>query len=246
MRYIVMSVLVMTAIQSALVRAAPEMTWAEYHGCQYGEGHNASTMAQFNGAWNRWMDSEGNNDYTAVVLSPLYRSPSTEIEVLWVGITDSNETMATNQSDWRNSDVYSSWPAPDCSVSMLTTQLVVSSFDPSEFTDEMVVAYWMCTMTGADSMEEVYAAHKSTMDAGARAGAIQGSKIIVPRQGAPARFSDYDFMVSYTHPSMAQWGKNVDDVWMNGKVAKEQAAADALYQCGEAVVYTGEVIRRAQ
>ena len=70
MRYIVMSVLVMTAIQSALVRAAPEMTWAEYHGCQYGEGHNASTMAQFNGAWTRGMAPAGTDVYAAVVPRP--------------------------------------------------------------------------------------------------------------------------------------------------------------------------------
>ena len=84
------------------------------------------------------------------------------------------------------------------------------------------------------------------MDAGAEAGAIQGSKIILPRQGVPERIGEFDFMVSYTHPSMSQWGKNVDDVWMSGKLEKEQAAANSLYECGNAVVYTGSVIRRAK
>jgi hypothetical protein len=75
---------------------------------------------------------------------------------------------------------------------------------------------------------------------------IQGSKIILPRQGVPERIGEFDFMVSYTHPSMSQWGKNVDDVWMSGKLEKEQAAANSLYECGNAVVYTGSVIRRAK
>lgn len=232
-------------IQVAHANENPPIAWAEYHACQYGEGQNAATMAQWTGVWNDWMDSMDRDDYTAVVLSPLYRSPATEIEMLWVGITDSNQAMAEGQSEWRNSAVFGTWPAPNCSISMLTTQLLVSSFDPDEMSDEMVVAYWLCNMTGAESISEVYAAHKAVMEAGAEAGAIQGSKIILPRQGAPARISEFDFMVSYTHPSMSQWGKNVDDVWMSNKLAEEQAAASSLYECGNAVVYTGSVVRRA-
>ena len=239
-------VLLSIGIQLAQADNNPTMLWAEYHACQYSEGQNAATMAQWTDDWNDWMDSMDRDDYTAVVLSPLYRSPATEIEMLWVGMTESNQAMAEGQSAWRNSDVFDTMPAPNCSISMLTTQLLVSSFDPDEMSDEMVVAYWLCNMTGAESISEVYAAHKATMDAGAEAGAIQGSKIILPRQGAPARISEFDFMVSYTHPSMSQWGKNVDEVWMSGKLEKEQASANSLYECGNAVVYTGSVIRRAK
>ena len=74
--------------------------------------------------------------------------------------------------------------------------------------------------------------------------AVQESRIIVPRQGVPAQFAQYDFMVSYIHPSMAQWGRNVDQVWMAGVVAEEQAAAAEVFQCGEAIVYTGSIIRK--
>ena len=85
-------------IQVVHANDTPPMAWAEYHACQYGEGQNAATMAQWTGVWNDWMDSMDRDDYTAVVLSPLYRSPATEIEMLWVGITDSNQSIAEVQS----------------------------------------------------------------------------------------------------------------------------------------------------
>ena len=93
-------------IQVAQANENPPIAWAEYHACQYGEGQNAATMSQWTGVWNDWMDSMDRDDYTAVVLSPLYRSPATEIEMLWVGITDSNQAMAEGQSEWRNSAVF--------------------------------------------------------------------------------------------------------------------------------------------
>jgi hypothetical protein len=128
----------------------------------------------------------------------------------------------------------------------LATQYAVGSPIPENvMTDEMVVAYWYCNLNEGSTIKEVYTAHSATMQAGAEAGAVQESRIIVPRQGVPAQFAQYDFMVSYIHPSMAQWGRNVDQVWMAGVVAEEQAAAAEVFQCGEAIVYTGSIIRRA-
>ena len=98
-------ILLSVGIQVVQADDSPATAWAEYHACQYGEGQNAATMAQWTGVWNDWMDSMDRDDYTAVVLSPLYRSPATEIEMLWVGITDSNQSIAEVQSEWRNSAV---------------------------------------------------------------------------------------------------------------------------------------------
>lgn len=231
---------------SVLAGELAPITWAEYHACKYNEGQTPASMADFADSWNAWMDSEDHDDYSAAILSPLYRSPPTAVDMLWVGATSSNESMAAGQSAWRSSDVFNDWPASDCSISMLATQYAVGSPIPENvMTDEMVVAYWYCNLNEGSTIKEVYTAHSATMQAGAEAGAVQESRIIVPRQGVPAQFAQYDFMVSYIHPSMAQWGRNVDQVWMAGVVAEEQAAAAEVFQCGEAIVYTGSIIRRA-
>ena len=36
-------------IQVAQANDNPPIAWAEYHACQYGEGQNAATMAQWTG-----------------------------------------------------------------------------------------------------------------------------------------------------------------------------------------------------
>lgn len=232
-----------TAISSEL----PSMTWAEYHACKYNVGETSDSVTQWTSQWNAWMNESGREDYSAAVLNPLYRSPPGAIDMLWVGATSSNEAMAVGQSQWRNSKIYATWPATDCSISMLATQYSVGPPIPADaVTDEMVVAYWYCNFEGGATIEDVYLAHSATMKAGAEAGAIQESRIILPRQGVPAQFEQYDFMVSYIHPSMEQWGRNVDQVWMAGLVATEQASAAKIFQCGSPVVYTGSIIRRAQ
>ena len=105
----------------------------------------------------------------------------------------------------------------------------------------MVVAYWYCNLNQGSIIEEAYTAHSATMPAGA----VRKTWIIMPRQGVPAQLVQYDLMVSYTPPQMAQWGKNVDQVWMVGVLAEEQATAAEVFQCGESTVYKCNVIRRA-
>ena len=240
----VFTALVATATSSSEL---PPMTWAEYHACKYNDGQTSDSVAEWTSQWNAWMNESGRDDYSAAVLNPRYRSPPGAIDMLWVGATGSNEAMAVSQSHWRNSDIYATWPATDCSISMLATQYPVGPQMPVDvMTDEMVVAYWYCKLEGGATIEDVYVAHSATMNAGAEAGAVQESRIILPRQGVPPQFEQYDFMVSYIHPSVAQWGRNVDQVWMAGLVAREQALAAKIFQCGSPVVYTGSIVRRAQ
>ena len=231
----------------AIASELPPMTWAEYHACKYNADQTSDSVAEWTSRWNAWMNESGRDDYSAAVLSPLYRSPPATIDMLWVGATSSNEAMAIGQSQWRNSDIFATWPATDCSISMLATQYPVGSPIPVDvMTDEMVIAYWYCSLEDGATIQDVYVAHSATMKAGAEAGAVQESRIILPRQGVPAQFEQYDFMVSYIHPSMAQWGRNVDQVWLAGLVAEEQELAAQVFQCGSPVVYVGNIIRRAQ
>ena len=102
------------------------------------------------------MDSEERDDYSAAILSPLYRSPPTAVDMLWVGATSSNESMAAEQSAWRSSEVFNDWPASDCSISMLATQYAVGSPIPENvMTDEMVVAYWYCNLNEGSTIPDV-------------------------------------------------------------------------------------------
>ena len=75
------------------------MTWAEYHACKYTEGQTPASVADFADSWNAWVDSEDREDYSAAILNPLYRSPPTAVDMLRLGASSSNKSMAAGQSE---------------------------------------------------------------------------------------------------------------------------------------------------
>jgi hypothetical protein len=50
-------------------------------------------------AWNSWMDSNGRNDYTAIVLTPHFTAASFPCEVGWLGVWKDGGALAGLQ-EW--------------------------------------------------------------------------------------------------------------------------------------------------
>ena len=111
---------------------SPNMISAEYFGCQFSEGKDMSDLNRFVDRWNDWMDDGDRNNYNANILLPLYRSPSDEIDFLWVGNTNTITEMAIGQSEYRSSKVIDSFPSDSCPYSMWARQMVVQDVNESD------------------------------------------------------------------------------------------------------------------
>ena len=91
-----------------------------------------SDLNRFVDRWNDWMDDGDRNNYNANILLPLYKSPSDEIDFLWVGNTNTITEMAIGQSEYRSSKVIDSFPSDSCPYSMWARQMVVQDVNESD------------------------------------------------------------------------------------------------------------------
>ena len=75
-----------TLVSSLFVSAqeAPDPIRAEYFTCSFNAGKDMDDMMKWVEKWNRWMDATDETNYTAAMLFPRYRTPTTEFDLIWV------------------------------------------------------------------------------------------------------------------------------------------------------------------
>ena len=244
MKYIMTVIIFLSLAQYAFSEDLPPVIYAEYYACEYDEGKTERQMSKWITRWNAWMDSTDLDEYGAVLLKPLFRSPSSGIDLMWVGHTPSNYELARGLSAFNATNQRQYWPAKKCSINMLARQysmgnLSVSDLDPNEF----VVGYWFCKFNKEATIKDAYFAQKKIVDTANVAGRKLSSRIIMPRQGVPADLKEYDFALAYIHENMEEWGANVDDHFSSTRNTENQKKADEIFSCDNSVVYTGKVIR---
>lgn len=244
MKYIMTVIIFLGLAQHAFSEDLPPVIYAEYYACEYDEGKTERQMSKWITRWNAWMDSTDLDGYGAVLLKPLFRSPSSGIDLMWVAHTPSNYELARGLSAFNATDQRNYWPAKKCSINMLARQysmgnLSVSDLDPNEF----VVAYWFCNFNREATISDAYFAQKKIIDTANLAGRKMSSRIIMPRQGVPTGLKEYDFSLAYIHKNMEDWGANVDDHLSSMRNTENQKKADEIFSCDSSVVYTGKVVR---
>ena len=221
-----------------------KMISAEYHGCKFSEGKDMSDLNEFVDRWNDWMDDGDRNSYTANILLPLYKSPSDEIDYLWVGNTNTVTELAVGQSEYRNSEIRESWPSDSCPYSMWARQMVVQDVNESEDWnwDEFVVAYHYCELKEGKTIDDAYKSQKEWIDYMNSNGDERGSRLILPSHGSGPLMGDTDFVLLLAHGSLEKWGNNLDKSFMNRDERASLTRSDS-YSCKNPVLYTGTRVR---
>ena len=85
MKFIVIALAIFSSV-FAKAQEAPDPIRAEYFTCSLNEGKDMDDMMKWVEKWNRWMDATDETNYTAAMLFPRYRSPTTEFDMIWVGL----------------------------------------------------------------------------------------------------------------------------------------------------------------
>jgi len=93
-----MPFLLMVAMPSVYAEDEPPI-WRpiELFGCNFVEGSDMDDLNTVIDSWNEWMDENGHDDYTGVVLSPHFTAGSFPYDVLWVGIWENGAALGGMQ-----------------------------------------------------------------------------------------------------------------------------------------------------
>ena len=196
--------------------------------------------------WNRWMDATDETNYTAAMLFPRYRSPTTEFDMIWVGHVRNSEMLGKGNDNWlspSNRSLRESIPVT-CGESFNAYQWVaVSNFSPNDLSDSYPVSYRYCDLKEGKNLGDAYAALSGIQEAHHASGMKSGARIIRPSNGAPSDLTKYDFVLSYANPTWADWGRLVDNYWGNLNDSDAANKVRETYSCEGSRMYAGTIIR---
>jgi len=245
MKFIVITLAVFSSV-FAEAQEAPDPIRAEYFTCSLNEGKDMDDMMKWVEKWNRWMDATDETNYTAAMLFPRYRTPTTEFDMIWVGHVKNSEMLGKGNDNWlsaSNRSLRESIPVT-CDESFNAYQWVaVSNFSPKDLSDSYPVSYRYCDLKEGKNLGDAYAALSGIQEAHHASGMKSGARIIRPSNGAPSDLTKYDFVLSYANPTWADWGRLVDNYWgnLNGSDAANQVRE--TYSCEGSRMYAGTIIR---
>ena len=172
-----------TLVSSLFVSAqeAPDPIRAEYFTCSFNAGKDMDDMMKWVEKWNRWMDATDETNYTAAMLFPRYRTPTTEFDLIWVGHVKNSEMLGKGNDNWlsaSNRSLRESIPVT-CGESFNAYQWVaVSNFSPKDLSDSYPVSYRYCDLKEGKNLGDAYAALSGIQEAHHASGMKSGARII--------------------------------------------------------------------
>lgn len=228
--------------QDEEMAGGPAIRPAEIYGCTYRDGQGMAELTAVADHWNAWMDENGQSNYWAFLLVPMYRSSELPYDVLWAGGWPDGAQMASGLSHWVTEggavqaefDAVVSCPAV-INFAVMDLQEPGSPFEsgPVEFTD--------CTIEEGHEFPEALEAVKAWLAYESERGIAADHFMLFPAYGETGD-ADYSFKWVTTQ-SFEEWGKSYDNYGTGGGWRKAAELFGDLLECDSSRLYYGTRVR---
>ncbi len=220
--------------------ATPSINPIEIYACSFNEGQTMDDLMRVTADWNAWMDAEGQDDYWAVTLMPLYHSTEIDFDIAWVGGWPDGATMAAGTEFWitkggEHQKAYERVVDCDEHVNFAVLDVQPYSFQtgPVEFSN--------CTVKEGKSFPDALAAVNQWVAYQGENGIVQGHFLLFPAFGES---SDADYSFKWvTVSSYETFGRAYDQFGTGGGWRKSQELFGEVLDCDSSRVYHGTPVR---
>ena len=224
----------------------PNMRVVESWTCKYNEGKGRADLDKANAAWNKWMDETGQDDYTALIVTPYFFAEAA-FDVGWIGVARDGHAFGEGTDRWINEggeigamfaeaitcDSHSAW------VSM--------NVDPSENDgsdegdDTFVLSFSNCSIKDDHTFRDYLAATRQWNEYAAEHGFKQAGWVWFPVAGESD--DDYDFKFAGGEDDYRTMGANWQ-LYMDGHWRKSSELFDPVVKCDVSRIYNATMLRR--
>jgi hypothetical protein len=242
---LVTSCAMLLGITSTYAQENPR-TWApsEIFGCTYADGADEDDLNGVIETWNEWMDANGNNEFTAILLSPYFTAASFPFEVLWVGIWENGAALAGIQQ-WlaEGGEVEEGFVnVLDCpGHSGMAINTVKELGEP---TGIVPVEFTNCTVNEGRTGGEAHDAIIEYTEFLTENGSDAGHWIMRPGVGEEAD-ADYTFKWVTAYTSYASLGHDFDLHFNGGGAQRLNQLTGRIMSCDSARVYNSRLLRES-
>jgi hypothetical protein len=225
----------------------PNIVSIEMYGCNYQEGNDMSDFMSVVDQWNEWADERGISNYEASVLTPYYFSPAMPYDVLWLGVSSSEEDMGSVQAEWlaNGREVNAEFgEVVDCDVHMLFAATATHvPQGPMVQNDGMVdlLSFQDCSLINESNAIEALAAHREWGDHMAENGSdvFMGAMFPVAGENPSA---DYNYKAVMNFSSAEALGEYLGTMIPAGLQRAGQIFG-RVTQCDSQRIYTSLQVR---
>ena len=173
----------------------PQLRPVEAHTCSFNDGKKMGDLMRVVGKWNGWMNDQDREDYTALILSPVYAGAA-EFDFVWVGVWNDAQAMGAGldfvrANNYPLSDEFSK--VASCTVSGQFASLRLTA--PAEMSKRPVVQFTDCTVAKGSDIESAVNAVGAMAEYEAKSGSESAHSIWFPAFGDLNTKFDFKWLV---------------------------------------------------
>jgi hypothetical protein len=238
-----MPFLLMISMTSVYAQDEPP-TWAplELFGCNFVEGADMDDLDAVIDNWNDWMDENGLDNYTGVVLSPHFTAGPFPYDVLWVGVWEDSAALGGTQQ-WlaEGGEIQDDFAeVVQCPLHQAFASNNVQP--PAEATGIVPVAFSNCTINEGRIGPEARAAIVEYTEYLAEHGSVNGHWILRPAAGEQAD-ADYSFKWVRSYSSWSEVGEYFDLLYNGGGIQRLGQITGRVMSCDSPRLYNSRLVR---
>jgi hypothetical protein len=230
----------------ALAQDDPQFMSVEVFTCKYNDRQGPRNLDDVVGRWNRWMDTNGVDTYTAYTGMPHFYSSEQDFDFLWLGVSPFSEQSGAGTDKWlaEGGDVAAGFAA----VATCDNHLNVASYMAKEPVNDgnpaqtPVISIANCKLGEGQRAEDIAAITTMEGQRRAEAGSKAGTWMWFPVHGGNA--PDLDYVLVNGWRNHAEREKDLADYFANQGWNNNRRLYSGKVSCDVSRVYN-LTLRRA-
>ena len=222
----------------------PSFSPVETYTCMYNEGMGPDDLDDAVDKWNKWMDKEGQTNYFASTLVPIYFGSET-FDFGWLGFYPTGAEMGAGSDHWlaKGGEHAANFAAvADCDThtGFASTEVKAPADNGEEDDGQFILTFTDCKITAEDESTDILGAIGQWTAYATESGYKNGAWVMFPVYGGGG--AEYDFKMVQGHDDLSSLGQDWDR-YAKGDYIKAGEFNPGLYDCDDARVYAGTVRR---
>ncbi|TXS90765.1 hypothetical protein FV139_17455 [Parahaliea maris] len=221
-------------------------TAIEAYLCTYNEGQTRNDLDKVITRWTKWADSNFKVPYSAWVLSPIFISSNTPVEVVWLGAWQNGIDMGKGLQTWmdKGGDLNAEFDKVVTCSEHSNSASVNLRPPPASWPGKSGIAVFAnCTMAEGKTPDEGMAVQQKIAQSRYPDGSDVGVWAFIPGPGNNNPEWDYKLVTSYS--DLAAFGASWDG-YVNGQGWRSTLQmAQGVISCDSSRVYHSTTVRNA-
>ena len=217
----------------------------EIFACKFNDGMGPADLDAPTARFNAWADKRNWTEYTAWTLMKYYAGESQDFDILWLGFTDTAQTLGRLQDQWlaEGTKVQAAFDeVTTCEGHANYASLTIKQPPEREQTDNLVVSFSDCNIADGMRFGDVMPSLQEWAKYREGHGSKGGIWVFFPAYGQGGE--EFDFKILTAYENLEDQGADWDQYSAEGWQKAEELFAGKL-SCDASRVYLATNRRRA-